>query len=199
MDNRATKNRQTDKHHVCPPWMAYFFDNPLRRLMHPPDKILGPYVSEGMRVLDLGCGFGHFALGMARLTGHSGQVVAVDVQQKMLDKTIRRARKAGQADIVQPLLCDGHRIGRPLELDFVLACNSMHETPDPGGLLSELFTLLVPGGLLLLLEPVSHLRAGEFEGEVALAKEAGFVEIDRPRIVREMSSLLQKPKPDATT
>jgi hypothetical protein len=37
-------------HHVCPWWLAYTFDNPLRRLIHNPRKILSGYVKERMTV-----------------------------------------------------------------------------------------------------------------------------------------------------
>lgn len=184
---------ETKKHSVCPWWLAYFFDNPLRRLMHPPARILGPYVKEGMTALDLGCGFGHYSLGMARMTGKTGKVVAADVQQKMLDKTMSRARGAGLADIIQPVLCDGRGIGLPLTLDFALASNSLHEAPDPAGMLRELFTMLSPGALFLLMEPGVHLKQEEFEAEVAMARTAGFEEVDRPRIFRQRCSLLRKP------
>ena len=120
--NDAISNQ--DNHHICPWWLAYFFDNPLRRMVHPPEKILGPYVTAGMTVLDFGCGFGHYSLGMARLTGASGEVVAADVQQKMLAKTMARARKAGLDEIIRPLLCDGRGVGERLDLDFALLCNS---------------------------------------------------------------------------
>ena len=40
--------------HVCPWWGGYFIDNPLRRLLHNPDKIVGPYVMPGMTVMDVG-------------------------------------------------------------------------------------------------------------------------------------------------
>jgi hypothetical protein len=36
--------------HVCPWWGGYFIDNPLRRLFHNPEKIVGPYVQPGMTV-----------------------------------------------------------------------------------------------------------------------------------------------------
>jgi SAM-dependent methyltransferase len=74
-----------------------------------------------------------------------------------------------------------------------LACNSLHETPDPATLLAELFALLKPGGRFLLMEPRAHLKAGDFEVEVTLAKEAGFVEVDRPKVLRQMCALMQKP------
>lgn len=181
-------------HRVCSWWQAYLFDNPLRRMIHPAERVLSPYIAEGMVVLDFGCGFGHYALGMARLTGAAGQVVAVDVQQKMLDRTMARARKAGLDEIIRPLCCDSRRIGLHLQLDFALASNSIHETPDPAASMTELFNLLKPGGRLLLLEPRGHLKTKEFESEVSVAKAIGFTEEDSPEITRQMCVLLQKPE-----
>jgi len=193
MTTQANALPQMREHGVCPWWVAYFFDNPLRRIINPPQAVLGPYVGDGMTVLDYGCGFGHYALGMARLTGPSGRVIAVDVQLKMLDKTMARARKAGLDQIIQPRLCERQGIGASVDLDFALISNTLHETPAPGALLTELFALLKPGARLLLLEPSGHLGADEFEAEVELAREAGFEETDRPKIARAMSALFRKP------
>jgi ubiquinone/menaquinone biosynthesis C-methylase UbiE len=164
-------------------------------MLHPADKILGPYVTQGTTGLDFGCGFGHYALGMARLTGDSGRVVAADIQQKMLDKTMKRARKAGLDKIIQPWLCHDRGIGQLPELDFALASNSLHETPDPKALLAELFALLKPGGRFLLLEPRAHMKAAEFEAEIGQTQDVGFVAVDRPRVIRQWCALLQKPEP----
>jgi SAM-dependent methyltransferase len=112
----------------------------------------------------------------------------------MLDKTVARAQKAGLDKIIRPLLCNGDGIGERLELDFALASNSLHETPNPAETLRELFGMLKPGGRFLLMEPRHHLKAAEFEAEVALAKEGGFMEIDRPEVTREWCVLLQKPE-----
>ncbi len=196
MGDRNTSFAQSPQaggHRVCPWWLAYTFDNPLRRLLHPAERILGPYVSTGMTVLDFGCGFGHYALGMARLVGENGQVVAADVQEKMLDKTMSRARKAGLDKIVRPLRCDGRGLGAHVALDFALASNSVHETPDPAALLRELYAQLRPGGRFLLLEPLGHLKPQDFEAEVELAGAAGFEERDRPKVLRQRCVLLQKP------
>ena len=193
MNSQIAQASQTGGSHVCPWWLGYFMDNPLRRLIHPAKKVLGPYIRAGMTVLDFGCGFGHFSLGMARLTGQSGQVVAVDVQQKMLDKTMARARKAGLDKVIHPLLCDGRRIGADLEFDFALASNSLHETPDPGAVLAELFSLLKPGGRFLLMEPRGHSKTEDFQAEVDQAGKLGFQEAHPPKVIGQMCSLLQKP------
>ena len=42
-------------------------DNFLRRLTHKPQKILSPFIREGMTVLDMGCGPGFFTAELARL------------------------------------------------------------------------------------------------------------------------------------
>lgn len=38
--------------------------------------MLAPYVTKGMTVLDAGCGMGFFSIGLARLVGDEGAVIA---------------------------------------------------------------------------------------------------------------------------
>ncbi len=42
--------------HVCPWWLTYTFDNPLRRWIQDPVRILDNFVRPGMNVMDVGCG-----------------------------------------------------------------------------------------------------------------------------------------------
>jgi len=69
---------------VCPAWLGHFLANPIRKLIHPPQKILSPYVREGMTVLDIGCGMGFFRISLAQMVGPNGKVIWVDMQEKML-------------------------------------------------------------------------------------------------------------------
>ena len=78
MTNRAN--------YVCPEKYAGSLDNKFRRLLHNPQKILKPYIKEGMTALDVGCGPGFFTIAMANLTGANDRVIAADLQQGMLDK-----------------------------------------------------------------------------------------------------------------
>ena len=66
----------TEHHNVCTWWKAYTFDNPIRKLLHQPHNVLGDYVKADMTVMDVGCGMGHFSIGMAKLVGESGKVIA---------------------------------------------------------------------------------------------------------------------------
>ena len=60
--------------HVCPWWLAYAFDNPLRRIFHNSEKIFTPYLNEGMTAIGIGCGMGYFSIGMAKIVGKTGKI-----------------------------------------------------------------------------------------------------------------------------
>jgi len=50
---------RNDRHNrVCPVERAGVLDHRIRRWLQDPQKILRPYVEEGMTVLDIGCGPG---------------------------------------------------------------------------------------------------------------------------------------------
>lgn len=65
--------------HLCPWWLGYLLASPIRKFGQNPTKILEPYVKPGISCLDVGPGMGFFTLPMARLTGESGRVIAVEI------------------------------------------------------------------------------------------------------------------------
>ena len=73
LDGRAQKtkmDRTSADNHVCPWWMGYLLCCPLRRLLENPEKILGPHVHPGMKVVEPGCGMGFFSLARSWLAGY---------------------------------------------------------------------------------------------------------------------------------
>ncbi|MFO7596400.1 MAG: methyltransferase domain-containing protein [Desulfocurvibacter africanus] len=186
--------KKLKQHRVCPWWLAYMFDNPLRRMMHPPEKLLGRYVAEGMTVLDLGCGFGHFSIGMARIVGETGKVWAVDLQDRMLQTMLRRAAKQGMEERIVAHRCGPAGLGLTERIDFALAANVLHEVPDLRKTLDEIRSLLCPGGLLYVMEPAGHISRERFEAEIAIVRDLGFVERSRPEVLREHCVLLEAPE-----
>lgn len=178
--------------HVCPWWLAYTFDNPLRPLFHRPEKLFAAAVKQGMTVADLGCGLGYFSLGLAKLTGPNGRVFAVDLQPKMLDKAKKRAIKAGVAPRVHFIQCQPDSIELHEPLDFCLAFWMAHETPDLRHFLQQIHGLLKPGGLLFLAEPFFHVSRSRFEDELHVAEELGFQVRERPAVAYSRAALLGK-------
>jgi ubiquinone/menaquinone biosynthesis C-methylase UbiE len=176
--------------HVCPWWGGYFIDNRFRRLLHNPEAILGPYLQAGMTAMDIGCGMGFFAIPMARLVGSQGRVIAVDLQQKMLDVLQKRAAKAGVAERIHAHWCEANALGIGRPVDFALAFYSAHEVPDLHRLLSEVHQCLRPGGRFLVVEPVGHVTAADFQHGLSLAKQIGLQVQGRPRIRLSRAAVL---------
>ena len=160
--------------HVCPWQMGRFFDNCLRPFVHNPQKMFGPYVQTGMKVLDVGCGRGFASLGLARLIGEDGLVISVDLQPKMLDMVQKRATKAGLSNRIHTYQCNAACIGAGEEFDFAVAFFMLHEVPDIRSFITELYQLLKPGGRLFITEPKIHVSRRDFENVVELAQMAGF-------------------------
>jgi len=178
--------------YVCPWWGGYFIDNRVRRLFHNPEVILAPYVRPGMTVLDFGCGMGVFAIGMARLLGAEGQVIAVDLQQQMLDVLQKRATKAGVSELIHTHRCEPDCIGIEGLIDFALAFYSVHEVPEPRLLFAEVHALLRDPGEFLIVEPIGHVGAAAFDNLVSQGVAAGFKVTDRPCIWFSRAALLFK-------
>ena len=177
---------------VCPWWLCYTFDNPLRRIFHKPEQLLAPYLKPGMIAVDIGCGMGYFTLGLARLAGPGGRVIAVDLQQRMLDALERRARRAGVADRIILHRCRPESLGVEGPADFALAFWMAHEVPDKPRFFREIFSLLKTGGRLLLVEPKFHVTLGSFERTAVVCREAGFQALEEPAIALSRAVLMEK-------
>lgn len=182
-------------HRVCPWWIGYLLLSPLRRWGQSPKTLLGPHVSPGMTVLDLGSAMGFFTLELARLVGPEGRVIAVDLQERMLRTLAKRAERQGVADRIEPRLCREDNLGiddLAGAVDFALAFAVVHEVPDQEDFLEQIHRTLRPGARLLLSEPAGHVDGQEFGQTVAAAERVGFEIVERPTIRRSRSVLLRR-------
>jgi len=187
----AQTRLSSQNHHVCPWWIAYTFDNPVRKLFHKPHKIFGDYIKEGMTVMDVGCGMGYFSIGMAKLVGATGKVIAVDLQQKMLDVMHRRARRSGVADRILPHRCEADTIGIQEPVDFILAFWMVHEVSDKNYFFGQLRSLLAPEGKILIAEPKMHVTAEALDKTIEIAQNNGLQLCDKPAIRLSRTALLE--------
>ncbi|HUT55706.1 MAG TPA: class I SAM-dependent methyltransferase [bacterium] len=178
--------------HCCPWWLAYTFDNALRRLFQNPEAVVGPYLGEGMTALDLGCGMGFYSIAMARMVGPSGRVISVDLQREMLEIMQKRAGKRGLGGRITPVLCKVDDIVARDQVDFALAMWMAHEVPDRGNFFRQVRGCLKDGARFLVAEPRFHISRGFVDAEIELAKECGLAVVEEPRVGLSHAVLLKR-------
>ncbi|MBF0120978.1 MAG: class I SAM-dependent methyltransferase [Desulfobacterales bacterium] len=177
---------------VCPWWLAFTFDNPIRRLIHDPKKIFGSYVKKGMNVADIGCGIGYFSIALAKLVGDSGCVYSIDLQQKMLNTLYSRAQKLGVNHIIRLHKVEKDSLNFHNEVDFALTFWMLHEVPDPFEKLKQIYSILKPNGIYCLVEPKIHVPNSIINELSKLPIKCGFTKISEPKIALSHSFIYKK-------
>jgi ubiquinone/menaquinone biosynthesis C-methylase UbiE len=112
--------------------------------------VLEPMAGE--RVLEVGPGTGYYTLDLAEWVGHEGAVEILDVQQEMLDHTIRRARERGLWN-VNPTRGDARELPYDDDsFDAAILVTVLGEIPDQDAALREVARVLKPRGRLIVGE-----------------------------------------------
>jgi len=189
------KREMAMAHRVCPWWIGYLLASPIRRWVENPEEILTPYIREGMTVLEPGPGMGFFTIPMARMVGPSGRVVALDIQQRMLEGLRRRAAKAGVISRIETRLAQPDSLGVEdlrAKVDVVLAFAVVHEMPCAEMFFREVAGTLKPDGRVLFAEPEGHVNLKKFAEETSAASLAGLEEATRLAVKRSHAVLLRK-------
>ncbi len=180
---------------VCPVELADSLDSRLRRLIQNPYKILEPFVSEGMKVLDAGCGPGYFSIEAARLAGSTGKVIAADLQEGMLEKLRAKIKGTGLESRITIVKCDKNKINVTEKVDFILTFYVVHEVPDKISFFKQLYDVLSDEGKYLLVEPkLFHVSKKDFELTLKTARENGFEPHEGPKLLASWSAVLKKKK-----
>jgi ubiquinone/menaquinone biosynthesis C-methylase UbiE len=128
----------------------FFTRDRLRQLLDP---------RPGERVLEVGPGRGYYALDVAPRLIPGGTLDVVDLQQGMLDVTMRRAGERGLTTIV-PTQGDAQALPyADGTFDAAYLVATLGEVPDQDAALRELRRVLRPGGRLVVGEglPDPHM------------------------------------------
>lgn len=194
-----TSGDSPQKHHqhtLFSPEKAAHLDSRLRRFLYRPDRLAERYVKPGDRVLDFGCGPGFFTRAFAKRVGDSGRVYSVDLQKEMLEILKGKLEPEGLMPRITTHQCRPDSIGLPADLngtfDAAFTIFVVHEVPDPARLFCEIALLLKPGGTLFFTEPPFEVSGKEFRETVALAEEAGFLQVDRRFFFVNRATVLKK-------
>jgi len=174
---------KNNKNRVYPVEKADELDSFLRRLFHNPKRILRSYLGTGMTALDLGCGIGYFTLPMAQMVGETGKVVAVDIQDGMLQRVKNRIDGTELEPRVVLHLCNERSLNYEHPVDFVLAFHVMHEIPNQPAALAEIASILQPGGQALIVEPPFHVSKADFAAMIENAHKVGLESSRGPRMI----------------
>jgi protein-L-isoaspartate O-methyltransferase len=136
---------------ACPYGQRFWVEAPhpliTRARLH---QILDP--KPGERILEVGPGTGYYTLDVAEWVKPDGRVNILDLQQEMLDHTMRRAGERGLANVT-PTQADA--TATPYEdetYDGAYLVTVLGEIPDQDAALRELARVLKPGGRLIVGE-----------------------------------------------
>lgn len=102
-------------------------------------------------VADIGAGTGYFSFPIARRVP-DGEVLAVDVQQEMLDRIEDRIRRDGVSNLRTVRGTQQDPGLAPGSVDLILIVDAYHEFSHPHEMGRAMFEALRPGGRLILIE-----------------------------------------------
>jgi ubiquinone/menaquinone biosynthesis C-methylase UbiE len=127
--------------------VASILDAFRRRRSPPAARLAEAGVEKGMKVADLGAGYGFFAIPAAELVGEEGIVYAVEPNPKRAREVSRRAEEDGLRNV--KVLVTGaedlHEIPEA-SVDLAISMSSFHHFGDTQKALAEIGRAVRPGG-----------------------------------------------------
>jgi len=88
-------------HFPVPAFIARLIDNPIRRRIQPPTKVVDwMNMQNGMCILEIGPGPGTFTVEAAKRVGEKGKVFAIDIQPTVISKLDIRLQTEGIANVI---------------------------------------------------------------------------------------------------
>ena len=167
-------------------------DNKISKWFQNPQKILSPFVKEGMKVLDSGCGPGFFSIEIAKMVGNKGKVFSVDLQEGMLQKIRNKIHGTELEDRIKLIKSEEDKFNVSEKVDFILAFYMVHEVPNKNRLFEALKNVLNEKGQFLIVEPkFFHVTKKEFGLTMQIAEKAGFRVTQGPKLPFSFSAILK--------
>jgi len=140
-------------HFPIPASIARVVDNPVRRRIQPPAKVVDWMdIENGMHVLEIGPGPGTFTIEASKGVGENGKIFAIDIQPSVISKLNARLQRAKIANVMA-------RVASAYELPFsnntfdrAFMIAVLAEIPDRKKALLEIKRVLRDDGLLAIGE-----------------------------------------------
>jgi len=177
---------------VMGPGGIAWLDRPEREVEERPAAVIAALgLRGGEAVADLGAGSGYFTFRIAPMVGKTGKVLAVDIQDEMLE-TIRRRATALQVTNVEEVKGSETDPKLPVNgVDIVLMVDVYHELAYPFEVMTKVRNALKPGGRVVFVEyrkedrqvPIKEVHKMSLE---QIEKEMRVVALARSRTVETL-------------
>jgi precorrin-6B methylase 2 len=171
-----------------------WLDRPERQNEERPEVVIGAMGLRGGEVVaDLGAGSGYFTFRLAKKVGRRGKVLAVDIQDEMLETLRRRSAELGVTNVeeVKAGETDPHLPAGGV--DMVLMVDVYHELAYPFEVMTRVREALKPGGRVVFVEyrkedPRVPIKEVHKMSVAQLAKEMQAVGLAQVRRVETLPS-----------
>jgi SAM-dependent methyltransferase len=112
---------------------------------------IGAMLRGGGRVADVGCGYGWSSIGLAAAFPNV-QVDGFDLDTPSIEAARKHASEAGVADRVRFHDVDAGDEGIAGDYDLAIACECVHDMPDPVSVLATMRRLTGPDGTVVVMD-----------------------------------------------
>lgn len=121
------------------------------RLRDPDVVVAALSLQPGQVVADLGPGYGHFTLRLAKQVAPDGVCYGVDADQETLDDLARLAAERGVTNL-RPVLTSPRQLALPEPVDLLFVSATYHHLGEPERYFKEARSLLRPTGRVAILK-----------------------------------------------
>ncbi|GJL59955.1 MAG: hypothetical protein NPIRA03_28120 [Nitrospirales bacterium] len=138
-------------------------ERPERDEYQQPEKVIEALnIMPGMVVADVGAGSGYFTRRFAKAVGETGHVLAVDIEQKMLDHNKQELEILGMANRATFILAkpDDPSITKN-SVDLVFLCNAYHHVEHHADYWAKIKSAHKPDGRVVIIDFYHDERTGK--------------------------------------
>lgn len=149
-------------------------NNSIDNFYQHPSNVLNNFISDGMRVAEIGYTNGFFTNLMAKKVGNSGMVYAIDI-----DASRSKYNTSGKnSNPIKNIFCIQSKAKESFKiigkLDFILFFYSLDKISNREFLFQNINRILKVGGILLIIEPIFESNISNFKDYINLSNKSGF-------------------------
>ena len=158
-------------------------ERPGRDEYQQPDEVIKTLnVKPGMIVADIGAGSGYFTRRFAQDVGKTVKVIAVDVEQKMLDYNQAQLARLGNSSPTEFILAKSDDPSLPKKhVDLVFLCNVFHHLENQNSYFRKVKSALAQNGRVAIIDFYHDERSGKlgFSKHHLLSREMVIKELEQ--------------------